>query len=68
MLTFGTVFCLSNCLIVADGQDSTAQRLERVLTVDPGLGVARHVDAGYDEAIRCAKDKGIHIPMNLNNS
>ncbi|MCJ7578946.1 MAG: urocanate hydratase [Candidatus Aminicenantes bacterium] len=50
-------------VIVADGQDSTAQRLERVLTVDPGLGVARHVDAGYDEAIRFAKEKGIHIPM-----
>ena len=50
-------------VIVADGQDSTAQRLERVLTIDPGLGVARHVDAGYDEAIRCAKEKGIHIPM-----
>lgn len=50
-------------VIVADGQDSTAQRLERVLTVDPGLGVARHVDAGYDEAIRCAKEKKIHIPM-----
>ena len=50
-------------VMVADGQDSTAQRLERVLTVDPGLGVARHVDAGYEEAIRCAKDKGIHIPM-----
>jgi len=48
---------------VADGQDSTAKRLERVLTVDPGLGVARHVDAGYEEAIRCAQDKGIHIPM-----
>jgi len=48
---------------VADGRDSTAQRLERVLTVDPGLGVARHADAGYDEAIRCAKEKGIHIPM-----
>ena len=48
---------------VADGQDSTAKRLERVLTVDPGLGVARHVDAGYEKAIRCAQDKGIHIPM-----
>jgi len=48
---------------VADGQDSTSKRLERVLTVDPGLGVARHVDAGYEEAIHCAKDKGIHIPM-----
>ncbi len=48
---------------VADGRDSTAQRLERVLTVDPGLGVARHVDAGYEEAIRCAQEKSIHIPM-----
>lgn len=48
---------------VADGLDSTAKRLERVLTVDPGLGVARHADAGYEEAIRCAEDKGIHIPM-----
>lgn len=48
---------------VADGLDSTAKRLERVLTVDPGLGVARHADAGYEEAIRCAQDKGIHIPM-----
>lgn len=50
-------------VIVADGQDSTVQRLERVLTVDPGLGVARHADAGYEQAIRCAKEKGIHIPM-----
>ena len=50
-------------VIVADGQDSTALRLERVLTVDPGLGVVRHADAGYDEAIRCARDKGIKIPM-----
>lgn len=48
---------------VADGRDSTAQRLERVLTVDPGLGVARHADAGYGEAIRCAQEKGIQIPM-----
>ncbi len=48
---------------VADGLDSTAKRLERVLTVDPGLGVARHADAGYEEAIRCAEDKNIHIPM-----
>lgn len=50
-------------VIVADGQDSTALRLERVLTVDPGLGVVRHADAGYDEAIRCARDKGIKMPM-----
>jgi urocanate hydratase len=50
-------------VIVADGEDSTAKRLERVLTVDPGLGVARHADAGYEEAIRCAREKDIKIPM-----
>jgi len=50
-------------VIVADGQASTAKRLERVLTVDPGLGVARHADAGYEEAIRFAKEKKIKIPM-----
>jgi urocanate hydratase len=50
-------------VIVADGTDSTAKRLERVLTVDPGLGVVRHADAGYDEALVFAKDKKIKIPM-----
>jgi len=50
-------------VIVADGQDSTKKRLERVLTVDPGLGVARHADAGYEEAIQFAKEKGIKVPM-----
>jgi len=50
-------------VIVADGQATTAKRLERVLTVDPGLGVARHADAGYEEAIRFAKEKKIKIPM-----
>ncbi|MBE0460505.1 MAG: urocanate hydratase [Candidatus Aminicenantes bacterium] len=50
-------------VIVADGQKSTAKRLERVLTVDPGLGVARHADAGYEEAIQFAKSKEIKIPM-----
>jgi urocanate hydratase len=50
-------------VIVADGEETTAKRLERVLTVDPGSGVARHADAGYDEAIRFAKDKNIKIPM-----
>jgi urocanate hydratase len=50
-------------VIVADGEATTAERLERVLTVDPGLGVARHADAGYEEAIQCAKDKNIKIPM-----
>ena len=50
-------------VIVADGEEGTAKRLERVLTVDPGLGVARHADAGYPEAIRCAKENSIKIPM-----
>ena len=50
-------------VIVADGSDSAAKRLERVLTVDPGLGVVRHADAGYEEALVFAKDKKIKIPM-----
>jgi len=50
-------------VIVADGQRSTARRLERVLTVDPGLGVARHADAGYEEAIEFSRKKKIKIPM-----
>jgi urocanate hydratase len=48
---------------VADGTDSMAKRIERVLTNDPGIGVVRHVDAGYDEAIRFAEEKGIKLPM-----
>lgn len=50
-------------VIVADGENSTAKRLERVLTADPGLGVARHADAGYEDAIRFAREKGIKIPL-----
>lgn len=50
-------------VIVADGRPSTSRRLERVLTVDPGLGVARHADAGYEEAVRFARAEGIGIPM-----
>jgi urocanate hydratase len=50
-------------VIVADGRESTERRLRRVLTVDPGLGVARHADAGYEEAIACSREKGIKIPM-----
>ncbi len=50
-------------VIVADGREETGRRLERVLTVDPGLGVARHADAGYEAAIACAREKGIKIPM-----
>jgi urocanate hydratase len=48
---------------VADGTDEASRRLNRVLTNDPGLGVARHVDAGYDEAEETARTKGINIPM-----
>jgi urocanate hydratase len=50
---------------VADGTDAMAKRIERVLTNDPGIGVARHVDAGYDEAKDTAKKKGVKIPLNL---
>mgnify|MGYP005840767023 CR=1 FL=1 len=50
-------------VIVADGTAEAARRLERVLTVDPGLGIVRHVDAGYPEAIEAARRHGIRIPM-----
>src|SRR6185436_16428289 len=48
---------------VADGTDEAAKRLNRVLTNDPGLGVARHVDAGYEEAENTALSNGVHVPM-----
>src|SRR3989440_11630805 len=51
---------------VADGTDEAAKRLNRVLTNDPGLGVARHVDAGYEEAEKTAREKGVKIPMTEN--
>ncbi|BBB33617.1 urocanate hydratase [Thermotomaculum hydrothermale] len=50
-------------VIVADGTDAAARRLERVLTNDPLTGIFRHVDAGYEEAIEVAKKKGCKIPM-----
>jgi urocanate hydratase len=49
-------------VVVADGTPEAARRLERVLTSDPGMGVIRHADAGYEEAIACAKDEGVHVP------
>jgi len=49
--------------IVADGTPEAAGRLSRVLMNDPGTGVMRHVDAGYEEALECAKEFGIKIPM-----
>jgi urocanate hydratase len=50
-------------VIVADGTPEAARRLERVLTTDPGMGIARHVDAGYPEAIEFAKKWGVKVPM-----
>jgi urocanate hydratase len=51
---------------VADGTDLAAQKLERLLTNDPGMGVIRHADAGYDRAVEVAKERGVRIPMNEN--
>ena len=50
-------------VIVADGTPEAARRLERVLTTDPGMGVVRHADAGYESAIEAAKRHGIKMPM-----
>jgi urocanate hydratase len=49
-------------VVVADGSDAQAERLERVLTTDPGTGVMRHVDAGYPEAQAAAEEGGLRIP------
>lgn len=49
-------------VIVADGTSQRAERLERVLTVDPGIGIARHADAGYEAALETAVNKGVKIP------
>jgi urocanate hydratase len=53
----------SGMVVVADGTASAAERLERVLTTDPGTGVMRHADAGYDIAIEAAKTRGVDLPM-----
>ncbi|MDI3270082.1 MAG: urocanate hydratase [Bacillota bacterium] len=50
-------------VVVADGTDEAALRLERVLTTDPGTGVLRHVDAGYEKAVQVARERGLRIPM-----
>ncbi|HEX2962822.1 MAG TPA: urocanate hydratase, partial [Ignavibacteriales bacterium] len=50
-------------VVVADGTEEAARRLERVLTYDPGMGIVRHADAGYKQAIDNAKELGIKIPM-----
>lgn len=49
-------------VVVADGSEGAARRLERVLTTDPGMGVVRHVDAGYDEATTFATQHGVRVP------
>jgi urocanate hydratase len=50
-------------VIVCDGTDAAARRIERVLTNDPGSGVMRHADAGYDVAVKCAREQGLKLPM-----
>jgi urocanate hydratase len=54
-------------VVVADGTKQMRERIERVLTNDPGIGVARHADAGYSEAVSFAQDKQIKIPMPVQN-
>jgi len=49
-------------VIVADGTEAADARLKRVLTADPGMGVIRHVDAGYDEAVATAQERGVRVP------
>jgi urocanate hydratase len=53
----------SGVVVVADGTKEAAIRVKRVLTNDPATGVMRHADAGYDIAIKCAKDKQLNLPM-----
>src|SRR3954447_21116356 len=50
-------------VVVADGTELAARKLERVLTTDPGMGVVRHVDAGYPRAVEVARERGVRIPM-----
>ncbi|MGH6894464.1 MAG: urocanate hydratase, partial [Dongiaceae bacterium] len=53
----------SGMVICCDGTPEAAWRIERVLTNDPGTGVMRHADAGYEEAIDCAREQGLKLPM-----
>jgi len=50
-------------VVVADGSELAARKLERVLTTDPGMGVIRHADAGYERAIEVARERGVRVPM-----
>ena len=64
MLVVGIGYSLhAGQVIVADGTPEAAKRIERVLTTDPGMGVIRHADAGYDEAIEFAHKNDVKIPM-----
>jgi urocanate hydratase len=53
----------SGMVIVCDGTQDAARRIARVLWNDPATGVMRHADAGYDEAIACAREQGLDLPM-----
>ncbi len=50
-------------VVVADGTALAAERLQRVLTSDPGMGVIRHADAGYERALEVAEQRGVRLPM-----
>ena len=50
-------------VVVADGTDLAAEKLSRVLTSDPGMGVIRHADAGYERALEVARERGVRVPM-----
>ena len=50
-------------VVVADGSEAAEKKLQRVLTNDPGSGVMRHADAGYERAIDVARERGVHVPM-----
>jgi hypothetical protein len=53
---------MRSMVVVADGTEAAAKRLERVLTIDPGMGTIRHADAGYETAERIAKERSVRIP------
>ena len=53
----------SGMVVVADGTEAAARRLDRVLTNDPATGVMRHADAGYESARDCAREQGLDLPM-----
>ena len=53
----------SGVVIVCDGTDAAAKRIERVLWNDPATGVMRHADAGYEQARACAREQGLNLPM-----